>query len=208
MLAVPAKKWSWLAAVIVTAGVLGLTVWEYLDMRATSGDISAITALSGRFSAVEQHLARYELRRRIRTGEEDGIDALLTALKAADTDHVAAEDGLALAKAAEIKHVAAEDAIALADELLALGVNVNATGRPRGTALHGAILLNSPLAVIYLLEHCADPGLTMSFGRNENATEINAIELAYSMESMMDRIDYSAVIAALENQQTPAECLN
>jgi len=134
-------------------------------------------------------LARNELLRQISASESNGVEALSISLSLSSEDYIDAER-----------------AIELARKLLDIGVDVNGRTAMGFTPLHRAINLVELDSVAFLLENCADPGVPMSLGPNDEGSRLNALEMAFLMEREYPHMGYSGVIEVLQRSDLGSGC--
>ena len=188
MLAVPVKGRTGSIAFALAVIAAGYFAWTYSQLRAADEITLAPIALSKRFGFVERRMAEYELRRKIRSGEFNGADALFGILLGIHGGYVETAFG-----------------IEKADSLLREGADINAPTSAGFSLMQMAIIQNQPETVEYLIQRCADPGVTFSYGA-DTTDQFNALELAYLLEATHPDKDFAGVIATLENTRLPARC--
>jgi hypothetical protein len=188
MLAIKSTKKSRVIAVVFTLAIVGSYGLEYSRLKTSTDVTLARLALVNTGLPLGSYMAETELHRKIRSGESDGSDALYHSLMLAFSEHVNT------AKTIEF-----------ADELLTLGIDLDAATPYGGTLLHQAVLMNHPEIVIYLLERCADPSVQMTWD-GTLSKQRTALEYAYYLESKFRDKDYSGVIEALENPNLAEKC--
>jgi len=159
----------------------------YTMLRGADADVLVPLALGP--GPIQQFVAKRDLWRQIRAGESNGVDALSRSLSLSTQEHFDEEA-----------------AIELARELLDVGADINGKGKHDFTPLHSAIILVQPNSVAFLLEHCADPGVPLTSGRVYSGSPMNALELAYLMESEYTHLDYSSVVEVLEQSEQTSNC--
>lgn len=187
MLAIPVKKRHRLLALVLGLIFVIYLGYVYSLIRAADEHVLVVVALGA--EPVQRIAAKHELLRRVRASESTGVEALSTSLSLSSSDTINADT-----------------AISLANELLELGVDINGRTDMGSTPLHMAINLKQPDVVTFLLENCADPGVPMSFGPKEEASHMNALEMAYLMEREFPDMNYSGVIEVLERSDLGLGC--
>ena len=161
----------------------------YSMLREADADVLVALALGPH--PIQRIVAKRELRRQIRVGESNGVDALSRSLSLSTQEYFDEET-----------------AIELARELLDIGVDVDEKGKSGLTPLHSAIISIEPSSVAFLLEHCADPGVLLTSGQVYAGSPMNALELASLMASEYTHLDYSSVLEVLEHSERNSNCSN
>lgn len=187
MFAIPLKKVP--RAIPIFLGLLFAVYLGYVYSLIRAADEHVLVTISLGNEPVQRFAAKQELLRRVRASETSGVDALSTSLSLSTSDVIDART-----------------AFALAEELLKTGVDIDGHTNMGSTPLHMAINLVQPDAVVFLLENCADPGVPMSFGPKDEASHLNALEMAYLMESEFPQKNYSTVIEVLERSDLGQQC--
>ena len=161
----------------------------YAWLRDQSDFTLVIRSLADTSDPVVGYFAKAEIGRRVQSGETDGTDALFLTLQFAYSDQGYSKE-----------------ALNLADELLALGIDLNSSSPYGGTMLHRAVLTNQPEIVAYLLERCADPSVSLT-GEGMLSQQRNALEYAYYVARTIEDTDYTRVIETLENPYLTENCV-
>ncbi len=188
MLAIPVKKTHWILSLVLSLLFLTYLGWLYSRLRAMDEMVLVPLSLSSKYGPVQSFMARQELWRKIRAGESNGADALSISLALSVSGYFDTDD-----------------AIGLADELLAEGIDIDGKTSFGFTPLHRAISANEPESVVFLLVHCADPGVPTSFGP-DGTEHMNALEIAFLVEKEYPEKDFSRVIEALESWELASRC--
>jgi len=169
------------ASVIVAVLVVGYVGLVYSTIRSADHHLLLIGLLAQSDTDwLSSQIARYELKRRITTGEFDGVEVLSDLLVVSSSDE-SVQDIM----------------LGEADSLLNGSVDVNSYSYSGLTALQIAIINNDPGAVQYLIGHGADPEKVTSVG--QNPLQFNAIELVYFLQQHFPKQDRSQIIDILQS---------
>ena len=190
VLAIPIKKLPGRAIFIVLGALFVLLHGAmYYELRKGNALTLVPLSLTYKFGPFHRFMARQELWRQIRAGDTSGAGALSMALTLSTSEYFDSEQ-----------------ALELAEELIDYGVDVNSKNGYGSTPLQWAINLVEPTSVEFLLEHCADPGVVLTFSPDGAGTKTNALEIAFLMEKEYPDRDYASVIAVLEPKDLGRDC--
>ena len=177
-------KAYWTASAVVALVAVGYVGFVYSTIRSADHHLVLIGLLAQSDTDwLGSRIARYELKRRIATGEFDGVEVLSDLLVVSSTDE-------------SVQDIMLEEA----DSLLNGSVDINSYSYAGLTPLQIAIINNDPEAVQYLIGRGADPEKVTSVG--QNPLQFNAIELVYFLQQEFPKQDRTQMIEVLQSAHT------